>query len=384
MKRGIQGQYLTISTVGERARAFVPKPLPPVPPLVWSSELEAQFAAASSALGRLDGIATILPETRVFLYSYVRKEAVLSSQIEGTQSSLSDLLLFENDEVSGVPVNDVQEVSNYVAALEHGMKRLREGFPISLRLIREIHEILLSKGRGSGKQPGEFRTSQNWIGGTRPGNARFVPPPAEEVMPCLDRLEKFLHDESITTLLKVGMAHAQFETIHPFLDGNGRVGRLLITLLLCADGTLRQPLLYLSLFFKRHRDLYYDLLNQIREKGDWEVWLAFFFEGVAVTGNQAFQTAARLLELFKEDRERISGIGRAAPSTLEVHRFFQTHPISSVREAKQSLPISIPTLHASARQLVKLGILRELPSGGKAHVFAYARYMDILNDEEVV
>ncbi len=384
MKRGIQGQYLTISTVGEKARAFVPKPLPPSPPLVWSSELEMQFAAASSVLGRLDGIATILPETSVFLYSYVRKEAVLSSQIEGTQSSLSDLLLFENDEAPGVPINDVQEVSNYVAALEHGMNQLREGFPISLRLIRELHEILLSKGRGSQKQPGEFRTSQNWIGGTRPGNARFVPPPAEEVMPCLDRLEKFLHDEAITTLLKAGMAHAQFETIHPFLDGNGRVGRLLITLLLCADGTLRQPLLYLSLFFKRHRDLYYDLLNQIREKGDWEAWLAFFFEGVAVTGNQAFQTATRLLEVFKEDRERISGIGRAAPSALEVHRFFQAHPVSSVREAHKSLPISIPTLHASARQLVKLGILRELPSRGKAHVFAYDRYMEILNAEEAV
>jgi len=203
-------------------------------------------------------------------------------------------------------------------------------------------------------------------------------------MPCLDRLEKFLHDEAITTLLKAGMAHAQFETIHPFLDGNGRVGRLLITLLLCADGTLRQPLLYLSLFFKRHRGIYYDQLNQIREKGDWEAWLAFFFEGVAVTGNQAFQTATRLRELFKEDRERISGIGRAAPSALEVHRFFQAHPVSSVRSAHQSLPLSIPTLHAAARQLVKLGILRELPSRGKAHVFAYDRYMDILNAEEAI
>lgn len=384
MKRGIQGRFLTISTVGEKARAFVPKPLPPSPALVWSAELESLFAAANSALGRLDGIATILPETGVFLYSYIRKEAVLSSQIEGTQSSLSDLLMFENDEAPGVPVHDVQEVSNCVLALEHGMRRLREGFPISLRLIRELHEILLSKGRGSRKQPGEFRTSQNWIGGTRPGNARFVPPPAEEVMPCLDRLEKFLHNPETATLLKAGLAHAQFETIHPFLDGNGRVGRLLITLLLCADGTLRQPLLYLSLFFKRHRSLYYSSLNQIREKGDWESWLAFFFEGVAVTGNQAFQTATQLLRLFKEDRERISRIGRAAPSALEVHRFFQSHPVSSVREAHKSLPISIPTLHASAKQLVKLGILRELPGRGKTHVFAYGRYMEILNAEEPV
>jgi Fic family protein len=386
MKRGIQGQHLTISTVGEKARAFVPKPLPPSPPIVWSTELETQFAAASSALGRLDGIATILPETSLFLYSYVRKEAVLSSQIEGTQSSLSYILLFDNDEAPGVPIDDVQEVSNYVAALEYGVKRLRDGFPISLRLIREIHEILLSKGRGSRMQPGEFRMSQNWLGGTRPGNARFVPPPAEEVMPCLDRLERFLHDEQgrTTTLLKAGLAHVQFETIHPFLDGNGRVGRLLITLLLCADGTLRQPLLYLSLFFKRHRSLYYDLLNQIREEGDWEAWLAFFLEGVAVTGNQAFQTATRLLELFKEDRERIGGIGRAAPSALELHRFFQTHPVSSVREAHKSLPISIPTLHASARHLVRMKVLRELPSRGKAHVFAYDRYMEILNAEDAI
>lgn len=382
MKRGLQGKYLTISTVGEKARAFLPKPLPPSPALVWSGELERQFAAASSALGRLDGIAAILPETSLFLYSYVRKEAVLSSQIEGTQSSLSDLLMFENDETPGVPLDDVQEVSNYVAALDHGMRRLREGFPISLRLIRELHKILLSKGRGRGKQPGEFRTSQNWIGGTRPGNARFVPPPAEEVLPCLGQLEKFLHREGTATLLKAGLAHAQFETIHPFLDGNGRVGRLLITLLLCADGTLRQPLLYLSLFFKRHRSLYYDQLNQVREQGDWEAWLTFFLEGVTRTAHQAFQTAGRLLDLFKNDRQCISGIGRAAPSALEVHRFFQMHPVSSVRAARKSLPLSIPTLHASAKHLVRLGILRKVPSGGKARIFTYSRYVEILNEEE--
>ena len=384
MKRGIQGKYTTISTVSEVARAFVPAPLPPSPPLVWSPEMERQFASASSALGRLDGVAMIFPETSVLLYSYIRKEAVLSSQIEGTQSSLSDLLLFENDEAPGVPINDVQEVSNYVDALEYGMKRLQEGFPISLRLIREIHQILLSKGRGSQKQPGEFRTSQNWIGGTRPGNARYVPPPAEELMSCLDHLENFLHDDAqkMTTLLKAGLAHIQFESIHPFLDGNGRVGRLLITLLLCADGTLQQPLLYLSLFFKQHRNLYYDLLNQIREDGDWEAWLIFFLEGVTVTANQAFQTAVQLLELFKKDREKINTIGRAAPSVLEVHHFFQSHPVSSVRQAHKSLPLSIPTLHASAKQLVKLGILKELPNQGKTHLFSYEQYMKILNKED--
>lgn len=381
MKRGLQGQYLALSPVGERARAFVPTPLPPAPPVEWSSELQSQFAAAHAALGRLDGIASILPETSVFLYSYVRKEAVLSSQIEGTQSSLSDLLLFENEEAPGVPLDDVQEVSNYVSALEHGMKRLREGFPISLRLICELHEILLSKGRGSRKNPGEFRTSQNWIGGTRPGNARFVPPPPQEVMPCLDRLEKFLHDEPDKTppVLKAALAHVQFETIHPFLDGNGRVGRLLITLLLCAEGALRQPLLYLSLFFKTHRNLYYDLLNQIREDGDWEAWLMFFFEGVAVTGEQAFQTASRLNDLFKADRERIAGIGRAAHSALELHRHFQAHPVGSVREARTSLNLSIPTLHSAAKHLVRLGILRELPTKGTKHLHAYGAYLDALD-----
>lgn len=381
MKRGLQGQYVTISTVGERARAFVPTPLPPAPPVEWSAELQSRFAAAHAALGRLDGISTILPETSVFLDSYVRKEAVLSSQIEGTQSSLSDLLLFESEEAPGVPLEDVQEVSNYVSALEHGMKRLREGFPLSLRLICELHEILLSKGRGSRKNPGEFRSSQNWIGGTRPGNARFVPPPPQEVTPCLDRLEKFLNDEPEKTdpLLKAALAHVQFETIHPFLEGNGRVGRLLITLLLCAEGTLRQPLLYLSLFFKTHRNLYYDLLNQIREDGDWEAWLLFFFEGVAVTGGQAFQTASQLTELFQTDRERIARIGRAAHSALELHRHFQAHPVGSVREARTSLNLSIPTLHSAAKHLVRLGILRELPTKGTTHLYAYGAYLDTLN-----
>lgn len=381
MKRNLQGDYRIISTVGEQAKAFVPNPLPPIPGIEWTEPLQSQFAAAHAALGRLDGIASVLPETTIFLYSYVRKEAVLSSQIEGTQSSLSDLLLFENEEAPGVPLDDVQEVSNYVAALEHGMKRLRDGFPISLRLVRELHEILLGKGRGSRKQPGEFRTSQNWIGGTRPGNARFVPPPADEVMPCLDALEKFLHNqpEKTSPLLKAGLAHLQFETIHPFLDGNGRVGRLLITLLLCAEGVLREPLLYLSLFFKQHRSLYYDLLNQTRETGDWEAWLLFFFEGIAVTGNQAFDTATRLLELFKADAARIKQIGRASPSALALHQHFQSYPVGSVRAAQKPLGLSIPTLHASAKHLVRLGILQELPTGGKTHLYAYPAYLKILN-----
>jgi len=384
VKRGPSGEFVTISTVGEVCRAFVPNPLPPQPPLTWSADLQDQFAAANTALGRLDGIASLLPDTSVFLYSYVRKEAVLSSQIEGTQSSLSDLLLFENEQAPGVPIDDVQEVSNYAAALDHGLKRIKEGLPLSLRLIKELHAILLSKGRGSQKLPGEFRTSQNWLGGTRPGNARFVPPPPDKVLDCLSALEKFLHDqpEKTPTLVKAALAHVQFETIHPFLDGNGRVGRLLITLLLCVEGALQQPLLYLSLFFKHHRSLYYDLLQTAREDGDWEAWLNFFFEGVATTGNQAFATANKLLKLFEEDRTRIKTLGRASGSALELHRFFQRRPIGSVPEAHRELKISIPTLHSSAKHLVKLGILRELSGKTRYRVFSYTRYLDRLNEDE--
>jgi Fic family protein len=246
------GTYMVSSTAGETVRAFVPPPLPPVPPVRLDS-LQVLLEQANQALGRLDGLAAFLPDVSLFIYAYVRKEAVLSSQIEGTQSSLSDLLLFENQEAPGVPIEDVQEVSNYVAALYHGLKRMRDGFPLSLRLIREIHEILLSHGRGSDKDPGEFRKSQNWIGGTRPGNAAFVPPPPTLVMQCMGQLEKFLHDETqgLPLLVRAALIHVQFESIHPFLDGNGRLGRLLITFLLCTGGTLTEPILYLSLFLSR-------------------------------------------------------------------------------------------------------------------------------------
>lgn len=229
-------------------------------------QLQLLLERANQALGRLDGFTSVLPDLSLFLYAYVRKEALLSSQIEGTQSSLSDLLLFENSEAPGVPIHDVQEVSNYVAALNHGMRRLREGFPLSLRLIREIHGVLLSEGRGSNKEPGEFRRSQNWIGGTRPGNAAFVPPPGDRVMECMGRLEIFLYEErrDIPLLVKAGLAHVQFETIHPFLDGNRRLGRLLITFMLCASGALRDPILYLSLYLKTHRETYYELLTGVR------------------------------------------------------------------------------------------------------------------------
>ncbi|HET7607782.1 MAG TPA: Fic family protein, partial [Gammaproteobacteria bacterium] len=298
MRRGLTGKYEATSISGDGVRAFVPAALPPSPPLDVGGGLQQQIESAVLALGRLDGVSTLLPDRELFLYAYVRKEAVLSSQIEGTESSLSDLLLFELDEAPGVPLDDVVEVSNYVAALNHGLVRLREGLPLSNRLIREVHEVLLSRGRGSNKSPGEFRRSQNWIGGRRPSDATFVPPPHTAVADCMSALERFLHSDGdgLPILLRAGLAHVQFETIHPFLDGNGRVGRLLITLLLCNAGVLREPLLYLSLYFKRNRARYYELLQMVREEGDWEAWLRFFLDGVEEVADGSVTTAERLAE----------------------------------------------------------------------------------------
>jgi len=307
---GRLGTYAISSVAGEQVRAYIPPPLPPRP-AIDLEPLYDKLEAANRALGRLDGVTSILPDTPLFLYMYVRKEALLSSQIEGTQSSLSDLLLYESDIAPGVPIDDVLEVSNYVAAMDLGLQRLREGIPISNRLLREIHGVLLSKGRGSRKDPGEFRRSQNWIGGTRPGNARFVPPPPDKVADCMGDLEKYIHEKSkpLPLLIRAALAHVQFETIHPFLDGNGRLGRLLVTLMLQAEGALREPVLYLSLYLKTHRDTYYDLLQQVRTSGNWEAWLDFFLIGVLETSDQAAETAKSILELFEVDRLAIEGLG---------------------------------------------------------------------------
>ena len=381
MKRALQGRYVTISTVGEKAQAFVPAPLPPFPPIDWTPELRGKFDQALLALGRLDSVSTLLPDTSLFLYMYVRKEAVLSSMIEGTQSSLSDLLLFELDQEPGVPLDDVREVSNYVAALDHGLRRLEEGLPLSLRLFREIHGVLLTKGRGSHQTPGEFRRSQNWIGGTRPGNAAFVPPPAEEVLECMSRLELFLHDQPEPTpaLLKAALAHVQFETIHPFLDGNGRLGRLLITLLLCEQKILREPMLYLSLYFKTHRPYYYELLNQVRLTGDWEVWLDFFAEAVIVTATQAVATAQQLLDLSKRDRDKISGLGRAAASTLQVHRALMEHPIATSGSLVARTGITPATVNKALGHLEQLSIVKELTAQKRNRLFSYEGYIEIMS-----
>ena len=381
MKRKLQGRYVTISTAGEKAQAFVPAPLPPRPPIDWTPELRSKFDQAWLSLGRLDSVSTLLPDTSLLLSMYVRKEAVLSSMIEGTQSSLSDLLLFELDQEPGVPLDDVREVSNYVAALDHGLRLLQEGLPLSLRLFREIHGVLLSKGRGSNQAPGEFRRSQNWIGGTRPGNAAFVPPPAEEVLECMGKLELFLHDQPEPTpvLLKAALAHVQFETIHPFLDGNGRLGRLLITLLLCEHKVLREPMLYLSLYFKTHRQYYYELLSNVRLTGDWEAWLDFFAEAIIVTAGQAVETAQQLLDLSNRDRDKINGLGRAAPSTLQIHRALMEQPIATSSSLVEKTGITPATVNKSLGHLEQLGIVKELTARKRNRLFSYAGYIEIMS-----
>jgi len=367
------GSYISTTTAGETVKAFVPPALPPDPPLDLGG-LYQHLDRANQSLGRLDGLTTLLPDTRLFLYLYVRKEALLSSQIEGTKSSFSDLLLFENEAVPGVPIDDVEEVSNYVAAMQHGLRRIRGGFPLSLRLIRESHAILLRGGRGANKTPGEFRRSQNRIGGSRPGNAAFVPPPPEQMMECLDRFEHFLHDEKhkLPVLVAAGLIHVQFETIHPFLDGNGRLGRLLITLLLCAKGVLREPLLYLSLYFKTRRQRYYDLLQRVRTEGVWEEWVEFFLEGTETTARQAADTAVQILHLFEVDRKKIRAMGRKAASSLAVHEYLQAHPLTKIGPAAKDLKLSIPTVTSALETLTKLKIAKESTGKRRDRLFASA------------
>lgn len=381
MKRKLQGSYLTISSVGEKVQAFVPSHLPPTPPIEWSSGLRNKVDQALLALGRLDSVSTLLPDTSLFIYMYVRKEAVLSSMIEGTQSSLSDLLMFELEHQPGIPLDDVREVSNYVAALNHGLKRLSEGFPLSLRLLKEIHGLLLSKGRGKDDLPGEFRRSQNWIGGTRPGNVAFVPPPPDKVMECMAELELFLHDKKEKTpiLLKTALTHVQFETIHPFLDGNGRLGRLLITLLLCSSGVLKEPILYLSLYFKTHRDHYYQLLNDTRITGNWEAWIEFFADAVIETATQAINTAKQLVRLTEQDGQRIAGMKRIYGSAHLVHKTMLERPMASSKWIQQKTRLSPATVNTCLRELEKLGILKEITGQKRNRLYSYAAYIEIMN-----
>lgn len=375
------GSYEEVQIQSLKARAFIPYPLPPEPGLRWSSALSQRRDEANQALGRLDGITRILPEKRLFLYQYVRKEAVLSSQIEGTQSSLRDLLMFELDAAPGAPLDDVREVSNYVAALDHGLQRVRgDQFPISLRLLCEMHAILLRDDRGRSQDPGAFRRTQVFVGASHPPCIQFVPPPPQHLLACLDPLERYLHNEPEPTpvLLKAGFAHVQFETIHPFMDGNGRLGRLLITLLLCAEGALSEPMLYLSLFFKQNRLEYYDRLQRVRTHGDWEGWLLFFFEGVRDIAQSAVATAEQVLGLFQRDREILQSIGRGAGSAIRVQQLLQESPIIGIPAAAQRLSLSYPAVRTALKTMEKHGMVREITGRQRDRIFAYDRYLAIL------
>lgn len=381
------GSWVTQGSGGTIFRAFVPKDLPPRPAIAVDPELQRRLELAGLAVGRLDGIGRLLPATDDLLYSYLRKEAVLSSQIEGTESSLSDLLLHENSAIPGVPLEDVQQVSNYIAALNHGVERLAT-LPVSLRLIREVHRILVAGTRGQARAPGEFRRTQNWIGGTAPASAAFVPPPAHEVMPALSSLEKFIHSDRTPVLLKAGLVHAQFETIHPFLDGNGRVGRMLIPLMLVAEGVLERPWLYVSLHFKRHRARYYELLQRVRTHGDWEQWAAFFLDGVTSVGDGAVAKIRRLLDLFETDRRAVAATrggsiyGRAALQMNQaVYEHLRARIVVRIPETAAACGTTKPTVARVLNDLQALNIVREVTGKPRNRVFVYQQYLDILNSD---
>jgi Fic family protein len=378
----ITGRYVRQQGGLEPFSAFIPEPLPPHPSLSYDA-LQPLLTEAALELGRLDALSRLIPDAALFLYGYVRREAVLSSQIEGTQSSLNDLLRYENDAAPRVPEDDVVEVSNYIAAMTHGLDRLRDGFPLSLRLIREMHGVLMRGARGAHADAGEFRRTQNWIGGHRPGTARFVPPPAHEVPPAMSALEQFLHapSETMSPIVTAGLAHVQFETIHPFLDGNGRLGRLLITCVLCAQGVLTQPLLYLSLFFKNNRATYDDLLGRVREDGDWERWLQFYLEGVRDVSRGACEKAQQILELFARDKQRVATLPRKSKVAGVVYTLLKEHGMVSATVAAQRLSMTFPTATAALGELETLGIVREITGRRRDRVYAYQAYLDVLNAE---
>lgn len=362
-------------------RAFIPAPLPPDPPLRFDAALANLLAEAGTHLGRLDGASATLPNPDLFVAMYVRREAVLSSQIEGTQSSLDDVLAFEVNPSAGALPGDVEEVVNYIRAMNHGLARL-ESLPLSLRLLREIHAELLTGVRGSDKSPGEFRLSQNWIG-TGPRalqDATFIPPPPHEMMAALDHFERFLHDHGdLHPLVVCALAHAQFETIHPFLDGNGRVGRLLISFLLCHEGILHRPLLYLSHYLKRHRAEYYDRLMAVRIEGDWEGWVSFFLRGVWEVAQEAERTARRIVELRENTRRRLHAAGKSARTLALLDRLF-VHPITDVNTAKDWLGITFAPANKMIHELIQLGLLEEITGSRRNRLFRFARYLALFDD----
>lgn len=383
MNRGLTGIYIPSIAGGISCQAFIPDPLPPNPPLTLNNKLQQRMNAAILALGRLDAISTLLPDAHLFLYSYVRKEAVMSSQIEGTQSSLNDLMLYEMEGVPGVPMDDVQEVSCYVHALSLGVKRIREQQPITFRLITELHQALMTSGRGIARSPGEFRKNQVWIGGHRADEATFVPPPATHIADCWAELERFINDvpEVTDPLIKAALAHVQFETIHPFLDGNGRLGRLLIPLILVEAGVLHEPLLYLSVFFKKHRQTYYERLQQVRTTGDWENWLLFFVDAVATTAAQAVATAQQLNQLRANDKTQLAGIGRMSGSTIQLLDALFNLPIANMGSLSKQTGLTLATVSRAMDVLEQLGIVKELTGQKRNRIYAYQAYVDILNQD---
>lgn len=374
MKRSVTGRHDVTVVGGERVEAFIPDPLPPDPEIVFDRKLVEKLSRASAALGRLDSL-SLIPDLNLFLYQYVRREAVLSSQIEGTQSTLDDLLTFEDGDTPGVPIDDAADVSNYVAALEHGFKRLfNDDFPLSLRLIKELHEKLLSSGRGSGKMPGEFKRSQNWLGGDRPGNAIFVPTPPHETLKAMGELEMFIQDttQDFPALVVAALAHVQFETIHPFLDGNGRLGRMLIPLILCERGVLREPSLYLSLFFKANRTTYYEKLQNVRTSGDWEAWLDFFLEGVAVTASNAVDTARRMNEVYQKDREKLLSAGKATSGIMRTHECLFGRISANAARVAEITELSAPTINTALKTLEAFGIVKETTGKQRGKRYLYS------------
>ena len=384
MNRGQTGRYTTAIAGGMTCQAFVPAPLPPSPPLEIDNKLQSRISQAMLALGRLDAISNLLPDAHLFLYSYIRKEAVMSSQIEGTQSSLSDLMLYEMHGVPGVPMDDVQEVSCYVSALNLGITRIREGKPISYRLVTELHQALMTSGRGINRSPGEFRKNQVWIGGHRPDEATFVPTPANELANCWAELERYINDlpEATDPLIKAALSHVQFETIHPFMDGNGRIGRLLIPLILVEAKVISEPLLYLSVFFKKHRQTYYQRLNQVRLTGDWEAWLLFFVDAVAETATQAVATARQLNALRATDKTRLNDLGRLSASASQIIDALFQQPIASINKLIELTGLTAATIGKALEALEQqLGIVKEITGQKRNRVFAYVAYIEILNQE---
>jgi Fic family protein len=364
-------------------QAFMPAALPPNPPVDISGELQRRLSDADRALGRLDGSIHTLPNPELFVYMYVRKEAVLSSQIEGTQSSLQDLLAAEADVASGDIPGDVDDVVNYVQAMNHGLARL-DALPVSVRLLREIHAKLLHRVRGSRLTPGEVRRTQTWIGpaGSTLANATFVPPPPDEVPAALGDLEAFLHrEDDIPLLVKIGIAHAHFETVHPFLDGNGRIGRLLITFLLCERRALAKPVLYLSHYLKTHRQEYYGRLQAVRESGAWEEWLEFFLTGVAEVSMQATETARRVLLLREQHRSLIAGaLGRAAGNGHRILEHLYEHPIVSAKQVQALIGTTFAGANQIVHRLVATGILQEITGHARHRRFRYEPYVRLFDE----